>query len=203
MSKATLSLLGLYQYDNTIFDQLVLPEGMDKSAYIGMLLAETAEMEVLLPNPKTLKSVIGIWSSAHLTQWERLWTTTQLEYNPIENYDRKEDWTDRNQTSSSVKSIDKGTGNTSNNDVTKNAGFDSGNLVTSSQNDNKSESNSTQEGESSGESSEKQEHSGRMHGNIGVTTTQQMINEEREVNQWNMYDYLVTEFKRQFLLLVY
>ena len=44
MSRATLSLLGLYQYDNTIFNELVLPEGMDKQVYINNLLMETAEM---------------------------------------------------------------------------------------------------------------------------------------------------------------
>ena len=61
MSRATLSLLGLYQYDNTIFNELVLPEGMDKQLYINNLLMETAELEVLFSNPVTMRSVIGIW----------------------------------------------------------------------------------------------------------------------------------------------
>lgn len=110
MSRATLSLLGLYQYDNTIFDELVLPEGMDKQLYINNLLMETAELEVLFSNPATMRSVIGIWSSAHLDSWSKMWNTTKLEYNPIENYDRQEDWTDNNKTNSKVQSTDKGIG---------------------------------------------------------------------------------------------
>lgn len=43
----------------------------------------------------------------------------------------------------------------------------------------------------------------RETGNIGVTTTQQMIKEEREVDQFNIYDYIVQSFKRRFCLLVY
>ena len=203
MSKATLSLLGLYQYDNTIFNELVLPEGMDKQLYINNLLMETAEMEVLFSNPATMRSVIGIWSSAHLDSWAKMWNTTKLEYNPIENYDRQEDWTDNNKTNSKVQSKDVGTGKNHSTEISKAAGFDSGNLVTSGQNDNDSNNESTQIGNSEGNSNEELKHTGRVHGNIGVTTSQQMIEEERRVADWNMYEYLIDKFKQQFLLLVY
>lgn len=203
MSKATLSLLGLYQYDNTIFNELVLPEGMDKQLYINNLLMETAEMEVLFSNPAIMRSVIGIWSSAHLDSWAKMWNTTKLEYNPIENYDRQEDWTDNNKTNSKVQSKDVGTGKNHSTDISKAAGFDSGNLVTSGQNDNDSNNESTQIGNSEGNSNEELKHTGRVHGNIGVTTSQQMIEEERRVADWNMYEYLIDKFKQQFLLLVY
>ena len=203
MSRATLSLLGLYQYDNTIFNELVLPVGMDKQVYINNLLMETAEMEVLFSNPTTMRSVIGIWSSAHLDSWTKMWNTTKLEYNPIENYDRQEDWTDNNKTNSKVQSKDVGTGKNHSTYISKAAGFDSGNLVTSGQNDNDSNNESTQIGNSEGNSNEELKHTGRVHGNIGVTTSQQMIEEERRVADWNMYEYLIDKFKQQFLLLVY
>lgn len=203
MSRATLSLLGLYQYDNTIFNELVMPNGLDKQLYINNLLMETAEMEVLFSNPATMRSAIGIWSSAHLDSWEKMWNTTKLEYNPIENYNRQEEWTDNNQTNSKVQSKDVGTGKNHSTDISKAAGFDSGNLVTSGQNDNDSINESTQIGNSEGNSNEELKHTGRVHGNIGVTTTQKMITEERCVANWNMYEYLIDKFKQQFLLLVY
>lgn len=43
----------------------------------------------------------------------------------------------------------------------------------------------------------------RMWGNIGVTTTQQMIEEERRVSQFNIYDYIIESFKRRFCLMIY
>ena len=40
-------------------------------------------------------------------------------------------------------------------------------------------------------------------GNIGVTTTQSMIQEEREVVQFNVINYIIDSFKQRFCLLVY
>lgn len=44
---------------------------------------------------------------------------------------------------------------------------------------------------------------GRVHGNIGVTTAQQMITQEREIALFNLYDLIVEEFKCEFCVLVY
>lgn len=43
----------------------------------------------------------------------------------------------------------------------------------------------------------------RRTGNIGVTTTQQMIREEREVAQFNTIDYITNSFKKRFCVMVY
>ena len=43
----------------------------------------------------------------------------------------------------------------------------------------------------------------RMWGNIGVTTTQKMINEQREVVKFNISDYIIESFIKRFCLLVY
>ena len=49
MPKATLSILGLYNYDNTIFDDFALPAQMntEKETLIDNLLMECAEFEIL------------------------------------------------------------------------------------------------------------------------------------------------------------
>ena len=43
----------------------------------------------------------------------------------------------------------------------------------------------------------------RMWGNIGVTTTQQMIEEQRSVVKFNIMDYIIESFIKRFCLLVY
>ena len=40
-------------------------------------------------------------------------------------------------------------------------------------------------------------------GNQGITSTQQLIKEEREVSQFSLYDIIISEFKTRFCLLVY
>ena len=87
---ATMSPLGLYNWDDTIFDLMQLPEEMDRQTLIDNLLAETAELEVLYTNPVIFKNLVGVWSRKQLDVWNRLYATTQYEYNPIENYNRQE-----------------------------------------------------------------------------------------------------------------
>lgn len=94
MAQATLSLLGLYNFDNTILDSLVIPSAIDKQTLIDNLLMETAEFEVLYPNFDFFKFAIGAWSRKELPIWEKLYETTQYEYNAIHNYDRTETSTD-------------------------------------------------------------------------------------------------------------
>ena len=87
---ANLSPLGLYQWDQTIFDLMSIPEALNKNDLIDNLLAETAELEVLYPNPVVFKNLVAVWSRKELDVWNRLYATTQYEYNPIENYNRYE-----------------------------------------------------------------------------------------------------------------
>lgn len=87
---ANISPLGLYQWDNTLFDLMQIPEALDKNTLVDNLLAETAELEVLYPNPVVLKNLIGVWSNKNIDVWNRLYATTKYEYNPIENYNRYE-----------------------------------------------------------------------------------------------------------------
>ena len=86
----TLSPLGLYRWDETIFDLMQIPSELDKPTLIDNLLSETAELEVLYPNPVVFKNLVGVWSAKQIDIWNRLYATTQYEYNPIENYNRYE-----------------------------------------------------------------------------------------------------------------
>ena len=85
-----ISPLGLYNWDNTIFDLMQVPQALNKNVLVDNILAETAELEVLYPNPVVFKNLLGVWSAKQIDIWNRLYATTQYEYNPIENYTRYE-----------------------------------------------------------------------------------------------------------------
>ena len=89
-----LSPLGLYNWDQSIFDLMQIPSALDKPTLIDNLLSETAELEVLYPNPVVFKNLVGVWSHKQIDIWNRLYATTQYEYNPIENYNRYETGSD-------------------------------------------------------------------------------------------------------------
>ena len=163
----TLSLLGMYQYDNRIFDGLVLPQGVDKETLIDNILSETAEFEVLYPEPRFLSNMISAWSEKELPVWEKLVETLHYEYDPISNYDRNEESTDSGESLGKV------------------AGYNASDLVNSS-------GATTQARRTS-----------RVWGNVGVTTTQQMIDEQRRIVKFNIMDYIIDSFIRRFCLLIY
>ena len=46
-------------------------------------------------------------------------------------------------------------------------------------------------------------HTLHAHGNIGVTTTQKLVREERDIDLFNLYDIIIEDFKMRFCILVY
>lgn len=88
-----LSVLSLYNYDNSLFDLMKYPTRFtteDKETTIGNILGECAELEVLFPDIPTFKNMIGLWSKLNFPTWERIYNLSLMEYNPIENYNRVE-----------------------------------------------------------------------------------------------------------------
>ena len=90
--RATLSILGLYQDDNTIFDDMALPETehINKDDLINNLLMELCELEILYTDPTFMKQAIKVWSNKRVETWQRLADTMDYEYNPIWNKDVKD-----------------------------------------------------------------------------------------------------------------
>ena len=94
MAMVTMSVMGIYNYDNSLFDELTLPDGLDRENVISNILMETAELEALYPNIVVFKMAIHQWSKKNCPIWQKLKETTEYEYNPIYNTDRTYYWED-------------------------------------------------------------------------------------------------------------
>ena len=88
--QAKISLMGLSNWNDGLFDLLVIPEGLNKDTFTDNLVTETAELEVLYPNYEVMRTLIGVWSHKMLPVWQHLYDTTMYEYDPIQNYNRTE-----------------------------------------------------------------------------------------------------------------
>lgn len=209
-----LTVEGLYNYDNTLFDGFNVPEGLVKQIAIDTILMRTRELEILYPNFTYLKNRITIWSNKYQINWEKLYDTTVLEYNPIENYDRMSDWTDTDDESSS-SARDNTVKSTSTNEITnsvnitdQNTAFNSGladhakQITNGDTSENSSITNTEKENVNDGRT-RKHTTTGREHGNVGVTTSQQMIQSERDLVVFNLYDIIAESFIENFCLMVY
>lgn len=221
-----LTVEGLYNYDNTLFDGFNVPEGLVKQIAIDAILLRTRELEILYPDFTYMKNRITIWSNKYQINWKKLYDTTVLEYNPIENYDRMEDWTDNDdETSTSARDNTRNTTNTvkstSTNEVMnsvnvtdQNTAFNAGladhakQITDGDTTENGSITNTetgkdTENENVNGGRTGRHTRVGRAHGNIGVTTSQQMIQSERDLVVFNLYDVIAESFIENFCLMVY
>ena len=212
---AMMSILSLYNYDNSIFNDFAVPEGMDKDNTIDNILLECAELSLVYTEPVFMRRAIKQWSDKEQKIWEKLWNTENLEYNPIWNVDgtvtefetfERDKTNDIDRTTSTGEMTSDDVDQTTTDSVT---GYNSTawqdhtkSVVDSDRDISRSISGSDNVDESESEDSERSLVTKRT-GNIGVTTTQQMIREEREIAQFNTIDYITQSFKKRFCVMVY
>ena len=90
-----MTLIGMYNWDNTLFDNLQVPDGIEKATLIDSILMRSGEFEVLYSDFDFMKYSIGAWSRKWYPTLERWVDALSIKYNPLENYDRQEEWTDK------------------------------------------------------------------------------------------------------------
>lgn len=189
MSK--LSILGMYNYDSTVFADFDVPEGLQKQDVVDAILLECAELELLYSSFNMMKIAIRSWTQRELPTWEKLQSTVSVEYNPLWNVDATIQESGTNTRERSGSGSDDGT------DTHAVKGYNSSSWSDSDKVTRASDQEWTDE-ESGADT-----RNIRRTGNIGVTSTQQLIQQEREVAQFNTTDYIVKSFKRRFCLMVY
>lgn len=292
MSSATLTLLGLYQHglrkNKNFFDKLTFPEGIDHDIAVSNILHQAGDFEVLYPDLDFMENGCEMFSK----KWERTFIkwleVMNIEYAPLENYNRLEAWSDSTSTSESHSSSESSSnssshsmsasesashsmsqsasesasvssseststsGHTSTSDSTSNSAVTDNDISAFNANtlqpDTSAATNAITAGRSSndtqgientvsGERSNNvsgqieadqdsknhfehgtdnhhdvhvtkdngvfksiNEHRGRVHGNIGVMTTQAMFLEEWELDKLNIYDEIYILFAREFTI---
>ena len=229
---ARLTLWGIYQYDKTLFDNIVLPEGIDKDNLVSDIMRNSGDLYPYHQVPEYLKRNITFWFSRRLFDFDRMYKSLRMDYSPIENYDRIED-IEREYIDSGTdtETLTLGSSTTSSHtgtDTDRTQGGGSNEKGVSAYNEDgytnreKDEethnSNNTQTYNSSvtntGSGSDKTQtdygkqrtetENTHIHGNIGVTTSQQMIESEMSLRaKYDIYKIIAREFEREFLVQIY
>lgn len=229
MSMYRFTLAGLYHFDESLFDNMVFPDGADKQNFIDSLILSYGDCEPLYPDFDFMKkSAIPAWSHKWKRSIEKVYKILdQIDYEPLENYDRIEEWTDspnvtRINTQSGQDHADIKSGQ---NSITSQSGTDTSEDKVSAYNSSgydPSQQNTIKYGNSTKNESSRSNsnvirygktdtntekgtntHKGRMHGNIGVTTSQQMAESELVFRKHSFIDYCTGLFAGDLLILVY
>lgn len=211
MASSKLTLIGLYNYyellEDHLFDNLTLPTGIDKDLVISTILLRGGEFEVLYSDGDFLKAAIKPWSDKWFRTFKKWQEALNIEYNPLENYDRKEDWIDINKSQNDHKSnaVDMYQGVNDSEVNNKVSAFNSSTMEpnTSQKSDITNKNNAVTSANAKSEDTSNNLRKGRAHGNIGITTSQQMLESELDIASWNLYNHIADIFLREFIIPVY
>ena len=206
MIRSTMSVLGLNAWDDTIWDNLETPTGIDKDVLVYNLLMECAELEVLYSDPDFMKKALGMWSKKRLPVWQALQDTTTLEYSALENYNLSETEKAKELTQSNSES----NGNSTTNSESKNGTVDSAkaynetDFVDRERNTTDSLGKGTSQTlmNTSGSGSRDNDRTANRHGITGGSV-QDLLKQERDVKQFSVIDYIINDFKKRFCLMIY
>ena len=199
MATMTLTLIGLYKVDETLFDKMVLPPYLDRETFINSLLIKTGEFELLYPDLDFMKDYIGIWSKKWYQTFQKWYEGTQASWNPIENYDRYEEESEIKD--GTVKNKGTNAMNVNGAEENKVSAYDSGSYQPSGQTNNNSTTNASNDNTTDEDYEIKK--SSHIHGNIGVTQASQMLEGFYKITEWNLYDHMSDVFIREMCIHVY
>lgn len=263
MSTYKMTLIGiekmLEEDGRSVFDRVRLPDGIDKSLMRNNIILQAEEKELLYSDPDFLTEAIGVWSRKNYWTFEKWVNAINIKYDPLNNYDRTEEWTDNHEGSderrkqseysndghdvsqSSARSVQEDNSkqqtiydtnvNTDQTVEEKEAAYNAstyqektktdtdsdvkttGDTTVVNYGDNTLTSNSDSDliRKDTGNNNDQEEgsdryqniHKGRMYGNIGVTTSQQMLQSELDLALWNLYDQIADLFISEFCIMVY
>lgn len=89
-----ITMIGLYNYNNALFDEITLPEEIEKNDFINTFLLNYGEFPVIYQNWDIMKFALGVWSKKWYHSIERIIFALTEEYNPLHNFDRYEQYQD-------------------------------------------------------------------------------------------------------------
>lgn len=200
--QSKLTLIGLYNYDNTVLDLLSFPDGIDKQLAISTILLRCGEFELLYPSLPFVKSLCDVWSKKHFYTFQKWYNLINIDYNPLDNYDRHEIYSDTHsgQDSTTGSTTPAQTTSTSTEDV---SAYDSTSYQPKAKTTDSLTVNMSGTDSSTITHGEVISHEGHLYGNIGVRSSQELFEQEKNVARFNLYEQIADIFCEEFCLMVY
>ena len=218
--------------EHSIFEELTLPDGIDKDTLIGAIILRCQEFEVLYPDPEFMIQAVKVWGMKNYWTFNRWVKLINKEYDPLYNKDYHEDMTEVHEGKFSKSGSGSASGtNSENSDYTRTddlansstdthseKAYNSGSTFVETTKDEISGTNtgtqrnagttsgtvdSQSSNSESGNDDHKNTHTLHGYGNIGVTAAQTLFMEETEVAAWNMYEHMADLFASEFCLMIY
>ena len=215
-----LTMIGMHEYsDGSMWNNLNLPEGINKDMFINECLRQGGEFPLLYPDLDFFKMQIGEFSKKWYKNFERWYKAYQFEYEALYNLDVKSTVTEEG--TNKEKNTESSNGSMSHNEsentgasgtsTISKAAFDSSTLKPTEQNVTSGNTNTTSGGSQSSNESKSgtsdSEHkivtTEVRQGNQGVTMSQEMLLAEYNAWSYNLYNHMAEIFISEFCICIY
>lgn len=197
------TLLGMYQFDNSILSDYVLPEGMDRDILNGTILDYCGENAVRYGDPDTLHAMINLMFRKNQKVYQELWDTLNYDYDPLLNYDLTIEETRQHKggdkTERTVENHDKSESTAEN----KVSAFNSSSYSPDTQTTTSGKGDSDGKENTEFTTDRNEDVKRREYGDNSARSTQYMINEQRRVVDFNLYDRIRQDFEKEITIAVY
>ena len=215
MSQAKMTLIGMEAYlnpEHSVFENLELPEGIDKDDLIGVITLRCQEFELLYSDPDFMTAAVTLWGKKYAWTFAKWVELFNKEYDPLYNKDYHEVSQDTHSGSAHNSGNTQTTNNLQNQlDATtthSEKAYNSGStFVPTTQDETHSAAadTGTVTGTFGNNSSDSytRGHSYHGYGNIGITSAQELFLKQLDVTKNNLYEMISDLFCQEFCIMIY
>lgn len=199
---AVLNFFDILALKPNFFDDADIDERLDKEELKMAILERCGTLLPVYTRSEMFKSFSDSFFKRRKNIISKLIDTTEFDYNPINNYDRTEEVHRVYDEDTTSKNATTGESNKTNTQENQTSAYDSSTYQPKDKITGNGTSSDTTTGTGSGTSDIIEDTITRTHGNIGVTSTQKMIESERKVVLFNVYHWIAIEFEQNFFICV-
>lgn len=194
-----INIISLYSYH--IFDNIKLPQGVDHETLVNSIMDKCALYTPLYTEEALLQAKIQNFFNKNYDTFTRIYSACMIDYDPIENYNRMEEYTDEEASSGNSNSNSSLSGSLSGDTTNLVSPYDANSFTNDSMSSNKQNHSDSTKTTDSSNANRNLKHTSHTHGNIGVTTSQQMLESELKIRpKLNIYDFISSSFFAEFVL---
>lgn len=193
------NIVQLYGYD-FIFNDMIIDSRLNKETVINSIMDYNAEFIPQYPEGCLLQKKIKTWSERIESGVSKMLDALLSDYNPIENAKRVEtthEVSSSNRDNTEKRNRNESYDNTSTDSV---SAYDETGYTPRSQTEDENNGEITENNSLKSDENGTRDIEHSLHGSIGVITTQDMIEKELKLREFNIYKWIAQDFFNELML---